>query len=249
MALIRQPDASRVQRDGVAMDLPDIAREGRAIEEAARRRADEILAAARKERERLVADAAEIGHAEGRNAGYAQGLGAGREEGRTEALRNHSDELARLTGAWTAALDDLARERTDLRRDARQEVLRFAVAFASRIARRAVDLDERSVLTQLEAALELVLRPSRLRIAVHPEDRSAVALAMPALAARFDKAPDWEVVEDAALSRASCVVRSGNGEVDASIETQIDRLAHAALPSGASPPLPPGEVDPPRRTG
>src|SRR5690606_27701061 len=131
--------------------------------------------------------------------------------------------------------------RTALYREARLDVLKLAVAVAEKVAKRRVEFDPEAAAAQLEAALELVSRPTRLRIACSPGDRAVLEESLPALRARFARVGDAEIVEDAALSHGSVIVRTEKGEIDATIETQIERVVHAILPDRGASALPASE--------
>ena len=122
---------------------------------------------------------------------------------------------------------------------ARRDVLRLAVRVAELVTRRQIELDERAVEGSLEAVLTSVLRPTRLIVRVSPDDRAVAQEALPKLLDTLSSGIDAELVEDGSLSRGSCVAtfdEAMSGRIDASIETQLDRIARALLPgSGGEP--------------
>jgi hypothetical protein len=78
--------------------------------------------------------------------------------------------------------------------------------------------------------LELVGRPTRLVVRINPEDIERTKRDLPALAARFAGAAHAELLPDASLSRGSIVAATEAGEIDATIETQLDRIVESLLP-------------------
>lgn len=231
MALIRQHDIAG--RDAVVLDLGDLMRQGERIKAAARAEADRIAAAARDERARIVAGAEDEGRARGHGEGLAAGRAEGLASGRAEAIAECRARLEALEQAWAAALASFEVSRRGMLVDARSAVVELAALVATKVAKRAVVLNESAAADQLAAVLELVTRPTRLVIAVHPDDEPVVREAFPALAARLSPGTDAEFTTDASLDRGSCVARTrGGGEIDASIATQIDRIVEAILPGG-----------------
>jgi flagellar biosynthesis/type III secretory pathway protein FliH len=124
-----------------------------------------------------------------------------------------------------------------------RDVLRLALAVAERITKRVVQTDAQVAAAQLEAVLGVIVRPTELTVRIHPDDREVLSAALPQIAARFSQARHIELVDDASLMRGSCVAAtraagggSGGGgamapgEIDASIQTQIDRIVEAMLP-------------------
>ena len=232
MPMIRKEHAKALAHDAIVLDLGDLQRQGDEIIERAKRKADEIIESARRQRERLLEGAAEYGRTEGYAQGSAEGQAEGRAEGKAQALAEHAPVLTELTDRWTEAIDKFETERILLLNQAMDSVLEFAVEFARRVTKRAVELDKQAACAQLEAAMGMLLRPSRVVIAVHPDDRGVIDEALPALLEKFDEVEHAELLIDAELTPGSCVVRSGSGSIDADIQRQIDRLVDAVLPGG-----------------
>ena len=234
MPMIRKEYAQKYSRDAIVLDLGDLQRQGEAIIEQARRKADEIVASAERKRNLLIEGAAQFGRSEGFEQGMTEGLNAGRTEGQAEALAERAPELAVLTDRWTEAIDQFEADRVQLLNQAMDSVLRFAVEFAQRVTKRAIELDDKAACAQLDAALGMLLRPTRVVIAVHPDDREVIDEALPDLLAKFDEIEHAELLTDEELTPGSCVVRSGAEEVDADIQRQIDRLVDAVMPGSAT---------------
>lgn len=235
MPMIRKEQARAYSRDAVVLDLGDLKRQGDAIIEQAKRKADEIVESAKRQRERLLEGASELGKADGFAQGKADGLVEGRAEGKAEAIARCSPELAALTDRWTEALERFESDRLLLLNQAGDSVLEFAVEFAQRITKRSIELDPEAACAQLASALGMLLRPTRVVIVVHPDDRGVIDEAMPALLARFDEIDHAELLTDESLAPGSCVVRAGDEEVNADVRLQIERLVDAVLPRNAAP--------------
>lgn len=234
MALIRRTEFDQIVRSPVTMDLGDLHRQGEIVKAEARRAAEQIIAEARAERERLIADAAEKGHREGFEQGRSEGYAHGRREGQEAAHREHAEQIERVCKSWTAALDEFSRAREDMLREASEDLLRLALRIAEHVVKRLPEVDPGVVVAQMDAALELVARPTRLRLAVHPDDVEAAESAVPALASRLGAEAHAEVEEDDSLDRGSVVLRTeAGGLVDASLQTQLARMAEALLPGAA----------------
>lgn len=247
MALIKQANARDLARDAIVLDLGDLQRQGDMLVSQARARADAIIAEARAERQRILAGASEQGHAEGLAVGRAAGYEAGLEAGRAAALTEFKDKLAGLDAAWSAAAESFNNSRELLLRSAQRDVLRVAVRIAERVTKRVIRIDPAVAAAQLEAVLAVVVRPTRLTVRIHPDDRPTVEAALPQLAAIFTAARHVDLVDDPSLTRGSCVAVTRppgasdadgglGGEIDASISTQLERIAEALLPADITPP-------------
>jgi flagellar biosynthesis/type III secretory pathway protein FliH len=231
MAVIKRERADVVASGAVVLDLADIARQGEAMLDAARREAASIVAAARAERDRLIADASQTGHAEGLARGLREGRATGEAEGRSLAHGAYAEKLAGLVAAWTEALGELQRRRDHLLVECRREVLAIALEIAGRVTHRVVSGDDRVVCDQIEAALRLAVKPTRAVIAIAPEDEAMARAELPAIVERLTGIEAAELVVDPALGAGSCTLRTAaGGEVDASVRTQLDRIAAVLVP-------------------
>jgi len=234
MPLLKSQLAPPAMKEAVVLDLGDLGAQAEKIREQAKREAEAILADARQEAERLAAAseaaATERGHAEG----LARGLEEGRVQGKQEALAQSQEQLASLTAAWTATADGWQQQRTAMQRDAREAVLDFALRVAEKVVHRVVELDGETASRQVAAALESVLANHDVSIRIHPDDRATVEDALPKLVVHLGEQTNVTLTDDPAVGRGGCVLSSGAGEVDATIETQLTRIAELILPGGIS---------------
>lgn len=239
MALIKHANLSEMAREAVVLDLGDLARQGEAILLRAKARAAQIESEAQAERERIIAGAFEEGRVAGTAQGLEEGRAAGVQQGQAAGLAERREALAALEAGWSAALEALSADRDKLISDARRDVLVLAARIARMVTHRQVRADPNVVADQVAAVLELVMRPSRLVIALHPEDRAVAAAALPEVSKRFSNATHVEFIDDAGLARGSCVARLADagpngtpgGEIDASLDTQLARIVAALLPT------------------
>lgn len=230
MAVIKHAERDRLARHAVVLDLGDLRRAAEALEAEAKAKARSIVEEAEAERRRLIDGAAEEGRRAGHAEGLAAGLAEGRAQGREEALARHAEEFRRLAESWSLALAEFERRREDLLLDARGQVIALAVAIAERITRRVIRLDATVVQDQLRAALGLAVNPSRLVVRSHPDDAALLREVMSGLADRLGGGEHASFETDESLSRGSVVLAMDHGEVDASIETQLNRIVEALLP-------------------
>ncbi len=226
MAIIRRAQLDGGVRDGISLNLGDLARQGDQIRDMAQAEAAAILKKAHAERERLIASAREEGLQKGLKEGHAKGLEQGRTEGHAAALAERKSKLEAIEKAWTQALGQFVAVRQDDLAAAREDVVRLAVYLAERIVRRAIAADPQAVVRQVESVLGLVARPTRLVVAINPGDEAVVREAMPSLLKRFPMAEHVELAMDEQLEAGGCLARTaGGGWLDATVETQLDRLA------------------------
>lgn len=233
MPLLKEERALPQLKDAVVLDLGDLADQGRRVIEAARERAGEILAQARREAQEMTETAAEqgreAGHVEGKAAGHAEGLAAGHAEA-VESLRSKAQPLHK---ALQTVLDGWNEQRRVFEDVAQIDVLRLAVALGAKIVHRHVQTDPSVVTEQVSAALRRVLETTDLRLRIHPDDRPVLAETLPDLLAGLAHLKHVDLADDPAVGRGGCAVDlPDGGGVDASIDVQLERIAAALLPGG-----------------
>ncbi|MFT3686208.1 MAG: FliH/SctL family protein [Phycisphaerales bacterium] len=233
MALLRSADAAVMTRDAIVLDLGDLRRQGVRLIDMARQEAVRIEQEAQADRAQIIAGADKVGHDQGFARGLEEGRAAGKEQGTAQALAAVGADLQRLSAGWAAALDGFIQTRDRYVAEAQQDVVRLAALIATKVCKRQVELDPGVVAAQMAEVLALVLRPTRLLVTCHPDDRAILTRALPGLASRATQNVQVELVDDPTLTRGSCVARmaEGGGVIDASLDTQLQRIVDALLPA------------------
>ena len=234
MALIRQANATRIVQEAIVLDLGDIRRQGEELKARAREEAQAIVAAGEQERARLLAGASEQGRREGHSLGLAEGRAEGEAAGKGAALTEFREALARLDTAWTEALSRLENDRDAMLLQARRDVLNLAVAMGELVTTRTIEIKPDVAAAQLEAVLTQLAQPTRLTVRINPLDRPIVEQALPSLKSRLTSAQHVELADDPSLDRGSVIAATaGEGQIDASIRTQLERITGEILPGRA----------------
>lgn len=234
MAVIKQTNSASIARasGGGVFDLGDLRQDAQRTLDAARAEAARLLDAARRESSALRTEAEKRGfaegHAKGHEAGLAEGRAQGLAQGRAEAQAAHHEMLSALEKAFTEELVRWTQVRDARLREAERELAGIAVAIAEGIVRTHVKHDQASVAREVEAAVSLFARATRVVVEISPEDEPIVAESLPALRGLLAQGAELSLVARAGIERGGCIVRSGDGLVDARLETQFRRM-HACL--------------------
>jgi flagellar assembly protein FliH len=159
--------------------------------------------------------AREDGDAKAREA-----LAAGREQGEGEARRTLEQELHVEIGKISRMMQDLIAAGPVLRRNAEDELVRLAVAVARRILHREIAVDGEALLGLVKAALEKIDQREIHRIRTHPETVPLLrrVLEQGGIERRI------EISTDARLDRGSLIVETERGQLDASVEAQLQEI-------------------------
>lgn len=238
MAVLKSASFQPMAKDAVVLDLGDIGAQADRIIAAAEQRAQRIEAEAI---ERSLADAQEAAdearekaHAEGYATGHASGLADGLEEGRKSGRDEAFNDLAPRLSAIETGLVDVAQRldatRCELEQEARHAVLELAMRLAERIVHRVIETDRNVIVEQVGEVLSHVLGRYDVTLLVHPDDAPLLAEVMPDLARKFPDLQHIKLIEDDTIGVGGCIARYGQGEVDATIDTQLRRIVELLLP-------------------
>lgn len=226
-----QPEPARpLLKDAVVLDLGDLGRQAAQLKAAAEAKAERIIADAQAEADRLTAGAEQTGLERGLVEGRTQGEAAGREAGHAAALAEGAEVVQQVTERLAALAEQWEARRQELDRQAREAVLDLALRIARKVVHRTAEIDRQVVVEQVGHALERVLEPTDVTIRVHPDDRPTLDEVLPDMLARFSHLDHVKVADDEAVGLGGCVLEAGEGRVDASLDTQLQRIAELVAP-------------------
>ena len=231
MALMKSSAATPALREAVVLDLGDVGAQAAKIRAAAEAKASEITAEAERKARELTAGAEQKGFEQGEAAGRAEGYEAGKQAGRDEAFAAMQDELQQVVAAWHDVAAQWDAQRQEMHREARQAVLEFALRMAEKLIHRAIEVDPTIVVDQLANALSHVLRPLDVTVRAHDADLPLIEEALPDLMAEFGQLQHVHLQGDDTITRGGCVVSFGQGQIDATIEKQLERVIDTILPA------------------
>lgn len=150
-----------------------------------------------------------------RAEGHADGLSAGLEEGRAQ--------VAAALAALEAALAAVGELRASTAEAVERDAVELAVQLAEKIVAGALEADPERVLDVVRGALRRLSERRRVTVLVHPDDLELVRGAAEGFASELGGIEHCEVQAERRLVRGGAVVRTDEGQVDASIETQLAR--------------------------
>lgn len=160
------------------------------------------------------AEAARIREA-ARAEGYAEGLALGREDGHTE--------VAAAAEALTVALADAATLRERLAAETEQDAVALALTLAAKVLAGALEVQPERVLDAVRGALRRVAERRHITVLVDPADLELVGAAIGELQSQAGGIEHCEVQADRRVGRGGAIVRTVECEVDATVQTQLER--------------------------
>jgi|HigsolmetaAR201D_1030396.scaffolds.fasta_scaffold01451_14 flagellar assembly protein FliH len=156
--------------------------------------------------------AREAGHREG----YEAGFGVGLQEGR--AL------LKEAVDALRAAADAVAAERERVSAAVEEAAVDLALQIAEHVIGGELVARPEHVLDAVRGALRRLVERERVTILVNPDDLDLVREHAPAIVDELGGVEHFEVQAERRVGRGGAVVRTVEGEVDATIATKLARV-------------------------
>jgi flagellar assembly protein FliH len=152
-------------------------------------------------------------------AARAEGHAAGRQEGSAEAMALVADSQTALHGAAQALLAE-----RDAQADATERAaVELALRLTHKIVGAAVEADPALVVEAVRGALRLLLDRERFTVLVNPADLEIVREGLAAVIAELGGVEHFEVQGERRVARGGAVVRTAEGEVDASLDAKLQR--------------------------
>ena len=140
----------------------------------------------------------------------------GVEQTRAEAL----NELKAGADRVAHALADLATTKKRIRQESEVEMIKLSLAIAKRILHREIMSDPEALHGLVHAALQKLSNREVSRVRVYPAAKDAIRSALE----RIGAAPAIEICPDPSLKSGDLVFETSFGDLDASIDTQLQEI-------------------------
>ena len=209
-------------------NLKDIEAEARSIIAAARQERKRILEQTQVEIEQQRQEALAQGHAQGLKEGLEEGRKTGHTQAFDEAAKTFAHDGEKVLSTLRQTLHQFDQGKQELLWQAEQGALRLAIRIAETVLKDSRALNPNVSEQNLKTALELVSRNSNAVVFAHPDDLEHLQTILKddhALgqydSIRFRPDPD--------VTRGGCRVTTQQGQVDAQLETQLQRIADELL--------------------
>lgn len=178
----------------------------------------ELLANARREAEKVQREAYHSGFEEGERAGHKLAL----------------QKLEPTLVALKQIVDEIQTERKRLIERHEQELIKVAFALAVRIVKNVIDQDSQTVLRVIAEALKKVTGRQKVTLRLSPLDYQMIQQQFSRELSELWPPDSIAIEADEAIGRGGCRIRTDQGDIDATIESQI-RTLKDSLWSAQSP--------------
>jgi flagellar assembly protein FliH len=150
-----------------------------------------------------------------REAARAEGFAAGR----ADAVAALEPALAALT----QAVADVHAQQAEAASQLERRAVELGLALAKKILAGALQVEPERVLEAVTGALRGIVERERVTVLVNPDDLEIVREAMDNLKASLGGIEHCEVQAERRVGRGGCIVRTPVGDVDARVETKLER--------------------------
>jgi len=178
------------------------------LKEEAEKQARQIIAAARAEKDKVFREAEKAGFEQG----FQKGLAAGKDE--AQKLRRQAEELLNRARNW----------HSELVRESEKNIIDLAVAIAAKLVRKELGIFPEHIVAVAQEALQKVKESETYIIYAHPEDAEILKSKRDLLLQDLPVNISLRILADAAIDRGGCLVDTNTGQVEVTIEGQLERL-------------------------
>lgn len=205
-----------------AFNFVDLCQEAEQVIAQAQQTAEELLTRARQEVASL--------HEQTRMAAREAGLQAARTEIQRQAMELTSqrldEELKSALPALKAAAEALQSERDRWLIRWEQTAVRVGVAIAEKLVKSQISTRPLLASGMITDALRLAAGQPRITVHLHPDDLAAWGDHGPQIVESLTACADSTLIADPDVSRGGCRIETIHGEIDAQVETMLERLAN-----------------------
>ena len=146
------------------------------------------------------------------------------EEGHAAGLEAARAELAPAVSALHAAAIGVEAARDDAAAEAERAAVDLALRIAEQVVRAAIEVEPARVLDIVSGALRRLMERERVVVLVNPDDLDLVRERSGEVIAPLGGIEHCEVQADRRVARGGAMVRTADGEVDATLPTKLERM-------------------------
>jgi len=165
-----------------------------------------------------------------RTEGYQTGHSAGHEQG--------ASEISSAAGALGEAMRAIEALRVEVALAVETDAIELALALATKILAGALQARPELIVEVVQGALRRISDRRRIVVLVNPADLELVKAAIGEITAQGSGVELCDLQSDERVSRGGAIVRTAEGEVDASVHTQLERareVVQASLQADEAP--------------
>ncbi|GEM_PF-1623530 len=133
-------------------------------------------------------------------------------------------KLAQIQPMVNTTLAQMKQQLEIWRQEWESRTVQLATGIAEKICHHELQHRPEIVLSQIESALKLAGKEDRIEIRIHPNDSERFSPSINQIVELYCDLATTTLVPDPAVQIGGCILRTKYGDIDAQIQTQIDRI-------------------------
>jgi flagellar assembly protein FliH len=150
---------------------------------------------------------------------YEKGFMQGQKDGLALEQKQLEEQKHQMESLFTS----LGRLKEMIYRESEGELLKLSLLLAKKIIKEEVRTDPKMIERTLRSAMTNLVDKSRMKVSVNPEDGEEIRNLIPELTAKLPGGR-FTIVEDNTIQRGGCILETGFGKVNATIDDQCQIL-------------------------
>lgn len=150
-------------------------------------------------------------------------------QGREEALHEAREKLGQASDMLAQALEEVSRLRASLLQNSSNDMLRLVMSIVRQVLHAETAVNPQIIIDTIERALQMAVRADYYHVRVNPADLETVTEHKPLFLASINGLKNLSFQPDPGVSRGGCLLESEIGDVDATIDGQLDQIHRSLL--------------------
>jgi flagellar assembly protein FliH len=213
----------------VAFNFEDIHQQGDAYLKQVREQAEALIRKAQQEADALREAARKEAHEQGRRDGLKDSAGIIEQQSNRLVEQRMKERVETALPAVAAAAQAMRQELDRWLIRWEETAVRTAVAIAEKLIHRQLETRPDVAAGMIAETLRLAAGHPQLRVHLHPEDIAHLGTHAEVVVRSATSCAEAVVVPDAAITRGGCRIETRHGEIDARLETMLDRIVEELL--------------------
>jgi flagellar assembly protein FliH len=150
-------------------------------------------------------------------------------QGREDALHEAREQLGHASDMLAQTLEEVSRLRGSLLQNSSNDMLRLVMSIVRQILHAETSVNPQVVIDTIGRALSMAVRSDYYHVRVNPADLEIVTDHKPLFLASINGLKNLSFQQDPDVARGGCLLESEIGDVDATIEGQLDQIHRSLL--------------------
>lgn len=151
---------------------------------------------------------------------YSKGFAQGEKDG----IELGAAKSRKVIENIEALLGEVAGLREEILKQYEKDILEIICEIAGKVVHQQVDLNSTTVKETVMKVIHMTTEKRKIRLKVNPEDYEYIDHIKPDIFKRFTELETIVIEGDSSITRGGCYLESSCGDVDARIETQMEKI-------------------------